>query len=614
MMPRGKITIWAQGFGTFFHRVHIAAAHIGRAALVFLGVWGLIWDVCLYLFAPRAGEYFWDFVIGSLRSFLLDGGSAMRIAIHGETVTAPAWQVRDYAWQHFPWLSFWVWGVLSLGGCVSLAIVAVRLLVRRGANDLTDLFVRGQRMVAPEDVAALIPPDDRSPFQIGGVPVPASKLARNVLAVGSMGAGKSQAILHLMDTARDSGKKTVVYDFSGEFVERYFREGRDILLNPLDARCAPWSLFADIRRETDPAALAEFFVPDKGAKSNQDPIWDEAAKMLLEDVIRIVGRRTKRTMAELLRVLAQPVDALIPLLAGMPSSASINDKNPKGSQSVQFSLLGQPAIRFFKFFDREGTFSIRDWVQHEDDSWLFIASRADQHATIKPFASAWLQIAMMAAMELRPTTEIRMLLILDELASLKKMPALEPALTLGRKFGICTIAGIQNAAQLDELYGQDITKVLLANLQTKLVLRTEEESSAKRLAEILGKAELDEVQENINLGGEDEQHTSALVRQKQERFVVLPTEIQILKDLEGYLKIAGEFPVCKVQIPYRARPVIAPEFVEREGLQFVWGEQLSSGGPALEAEGVGESDPFDVPAAPDTDQDQETDWDEGAWL
>ncbi|WMT46034.1 MAG: type IV secretion system DNA-binding domain-containing protein [Acidithiobacillus caldus] len=536
MMPRGKITIWAQGFGTFFHRVHIAAAHIGRAVLVFVGVWGFIWDLCLLLFDPKAEDYFWDSLIGTLRSALLDGGAPMQIEVHGEPVTAPAWQVRDYAWSHFPWLSFWIWGVLSFGLCVALAIVAVRLLVRRGATDLADRFIRGQRLSAPEEIAGMIPENDRSPFKVGGVPIPRSKLARNFLAVGGMGSGKSQAILHLMDAAREAGQKAIVYDFSGEFVERYYREGKDILLNPLDARCAPWSVFADIRKATDPAALAEFFVPDKGAKAGQDPIWDEAAKMLLEDVIRIVGHRPgTRTMAEILRVLSQPMDALIPLLEGMPSAASINEKNPKGSQSVLFSLLGQPAVRFFKYLDGEGSFSIRDWVQREsEDSWLIISSRADQHATIKPFASAWLQIAMMAAMELRPTTEIRTLLILDELASLKKMPALEPALTLGRKFGIFTIAGIQNAAQLDELYGQDITKVLLANLQSKLVLRTEEESSAKRLAEILGKAELDEVQENINLGGEDEQHTSALVRQKQERFVVLPTEIQILKDLDAY--------------------------------------------------------------------------------
>lgn len=590
MMPRAKVSVWASGMGTLFHRVHLFISHLGRFAMVFAGAWGSVWDLSLAVFDPRAADYLWDVAAGSFFSFLLDAGAPMTIEVHGRDATAPAWQVRDYAAAHFPWFGFLFWGFASLALCLGLGVIATRLLVRRGVVDLADRFVRGQRVVAPEDVTALIPSDDRSPFTIGGVPIPSSKLARNVLCVGSMGSGKSQEILHLMDAARASGKKAVIYDLSGEFVERYFQEG-DVLLNPLDARCAPWTVFNDIRKRMDPAALAEFFVPQQSNKqASSDPMWENAARMLLEDIIRIVGGRpqNERSMAEILHILSMPLEDLFGLLERKKavSAGLINDKNPKGAESVRMTLLAQPAIRFFSIFDSSGSFSIRGWVKNRDDKgWLFISSRTDQHATIKPFVSAWLEIAMMAIMEQRPTSDLRMMLVLDELASLQKMRALETALTFGRKYGLFTVVGIQNAAQVDEIYGEDVSKVLIANLQTKLVLRTEEETSARRLADILGKEDVEEVQENINLGGEDEQHTSALVRNRKERYCVLPSEIQILPDLEGFLKIAGDLPVCKVRIEYKARPIIAPEYVEREGLDFL------AGGDAEEGPG---QDPFGV--------------------
>ena len=51
------------------------------------------------------------------------------------------------------------------------------------------------------------------------------------------------------------------------------------------------------------------------------------------------------------------------------------------------------------------------------------------------------------------------------------------------------------------------------------------------------------------------------------------------------MKIAGDLPVCKVRIEYKARPIIAPEYVEREGLDFL------AGGDAEEEPG---QDPFGV--------------------
>ena len=120
MMPRAKVSVWASGMGTLFHRVHLFISHLGRFAMVFVGAWGSVWDLSLAVFDPRAADYLWGVAAGSFFSFLLDAGAPMTIEVHGRDVTAPAWQVRDYTAAHFPWFGFLFWGFVSLALCLGL--------------------------------------------------------------------------------------------------------------------------------------------------------------------------------------------------------------------------------------------------------------------------------------------------------------------------------------------------------------------------------------------------------------------------------------------------------------------------------------------------------------
>ncbi|EGQ61140.1 hypothetical protein GGI1_04732 [Acidithiobacillus sp. GGI-221] len=118
MMPRAKVSVWASGMGTLFHRVHLFISNLGRFAMVFVGAWGSVWDLSLAVFDPRAADYLWGVAAGLFFSFLLDAGAPMTIEVHGRDVTAPAWQVRDYAAAHFPWFGFLFWGIVSLALCL----------------------------------------------------------------------------------------------------------------------------------------------------------------------------------------------------------------------------------------------------------------------------------------------------------------------------------------------------------------------------------------------------------------------------------------------------------------------------------------------------------------
>jgi len=565
-----------RGADTFWHRVTMFSKNLARAGLAFLALWLSIAGTIFYFnTSPVLREAaFKNRIAAAATLFFVRN---QEIPIRLETA---AGVIEDTLPAHaLERLTAKLWNEAKgeLAFAFSLALLfaggAVFLLVgyqiRRGGKLAEDEFLRGAKRVGPAELARRV--TTPGPFRIGGVPIPAEKINRNVLLTGAMGTGKSQALLHLLDTARREKLKCVVYDKTGEFTEQYFREGHDVILNPLDARCAPWHVFADIERDFDFSALSTFFVPEN--KRSADPVWDNAARILLEDVFRIVqsgpvGQQTMRRVQEVVTRSTLPQLAEMLRGSGAVSAGTINEKNERASESIRLTLSASPSIKYFHYLPEPAgePFGIRKWVHAPGDSWLFLTSRADVHEAVRPFVSLWVELALMAAMTLRPSRELRLMFILDELASLQRMRGLEIGLTEARKFGVASVLGLQNLAQLDHLYGQDMAKVLGGNCQTKLILRVEDEATAKRYADLLGKEEVHEVAEANSFGAEANRDGVNLSNRRVERLIVMPSEIQTLPDLAGFLKLPGDFPVARVEIKPRGRPVVAPDFVQREGL------------------------------------------------
>lgn len=454
--------------------------------------------------------------------------------------------------------------IISIAVGLTLGIKISKYQIHRGVEEADDVFLRGQKLVESHELAKMTGGKSSLGFTIGDVPIPNDLLARNIAFIGSMGAGKSQGLFNLADTAREN-KKAVVYDPTGEFTERYYDSERgDIILNPFDLRCASWSIFSDIRSEIDYSTFATYFNPKH--KGETDPIWSNAASILLEDVLKIIQLEPtlKKTMGEVARIaMTVELAELAALLKKhkLPSSSTVTAENEKTSLSIRMHLAAQPALRFFKLFDApKSDFSLRSFVESDSRGWLFIPSHPEQHEAIKPFASAWLEIAMLAAMSGRPVMNTRIMFFIDELTSLPKLRALEVGLTQARKFGICTVLGLQNEAQLEETYGREMSRVLLANAQTKVIFRTDEAASAKSLSDALGKKEIDEASGSLQFGIESTKDGSNISRKRSEINIVMPSQIQTLPDLSAYLKIAGDYPVALIKVPYKERKFIAPAY------------------------------------------------------
>ena len=107
--------------------------------------------------------------------------------------------------------------------------------------------------------------------------------ARGPSAAGAAGSiGSTPRAARSSSTRRASGRRAIVYDTAGTFVEKFYRPGKDILLNPLDKRTAIWSPWVDVPRDYHYDQIAESMIPDK----HGDPFWSKAARGTLVAVMR----------------------------------------------------------------------------------------------------------------------------------------------------------------------------------------------------------------------------------------------------------------------------------------------------------------------------------------
>ena len=394
--------------------------------------------------------------------------------------------------------------------------------------------------------------------------------------------------------------------------ETFFDPGRDVLLNPLDARAPRWSPFLEARNARDFDTMAAALIPRQ--KDTVDPFWITAARQLFSHGAAVFWKRGEtrnRVLVE--HLLKTSLDTLAQAMEGTVAQSIVDPANPKTALSVRAMLTAN--IGALELLPDEGDpFSIRDWIENDDGGgFLFLTSRGDQHASLRGLISTWLEIAVNALLSLPRDDRRRIWIVLDELPTLHQVPSLRPGLAESRQFGGCFVLGVQVFSALRDLYGRDGAETVSGLCGTRVVLAAPDRDTAEWSAESLGRAEIEEMAESVSYGAETPRDGVTLGARRALRPLVLPAEIARLENLSGYLKLPGPWPVAEIKLRYRKRPKLAERFVAKEESRSVSGKAEAPGddaavcpdesgvGPEGELQIVPKVDPweFDLPVEAD---------------
>jgi hypothetical protein len=271
------------------------------------------------------------------------------------------------------------------------------------------------------------------------VRIPRDREAKHLLVVGDSGNGKSATIRQVLSQIAERGETAIVYDPAMEYLPQFYNPARgDVILNPLDSRCPFWTPGDEVQHPAEALALAASLFPDQ------------------EQGHRFFVDAPRKIFAHLLSLKPSPQE----LTAWMANAEEI-DRRVKGTElAAMIDPSGGPqrsgvlgslnmVADALKLLPRESEtkqrWSAAKWAE-DRKGWVFLTSKPIVRERLRPLISLWLDLLVLRTMEDGLTVKRKTWFVLDELASLQRLPQLTMAITESRKSDCPIVLGFQGKA------------------------------------------------------------------------------------------------------------------------------------------------------------------------
>jgi Type IV secretion-system coupling protein DNA-binding domain len=464
------------------------------------------------------------------------------------------------------WFAHWMYADASPGAVfaapfyfgILVLIVQLPFSIRRDIQRRKELRygrrLKGPILVSPRqftravagDGIGITTDDDTRPLR-----VPRNAENKHFLVVGDTGSGKSSIIRQMLYQVAARGDSAIVYDPACEFVTQFYDERRgDIVLNPLDARMPYWNPSDELRRKVEAKAIAVSLYQPEGVTNR---FFVEAPQKIFAHLMTYLP-----TPAQLVSWMSNPAE-IDRRVKGTEYWMLIDPKAPHQRTGVLGSL-NMSADSFRLLPGREevpAAWTATKWAENRR-GWIFITSRPTMREALRPLISLWIDLLVLRLLNEPMPQQKPVWFVIDELATLQRLPQLHTAITENRKSQNPVILGFQGRSQMEARYGED-AEAMLSQPATKIFLRTTEPRAAKWVSDAIGEVEIERLRET-HYEGPRAGRNFALDRQTEP--LVLPSEISGLDDLRGFLKYGNH--VARFSFPFIALEKKNPGYVERE--------------------------------------------------
>jgi type IV secretory pathway TraG/TraD family ATPase VirD4 len=377
--------------------------------------------------------------------------------------------------------------------------------------------------------------------------------AKHIQVMGDTGVGKTTLLVQMLTQIEDRGESAIVYDPAGEYSQRFYREDRnDVILNPLDARMFYWSPSSELRNPAEARTIASSLYQPADGKPGE--FFTETPQKIFAHLMKY-----RPSVQELVAWMSHP-DEIDRRVKGTELEAMISKDAADQRNGVLGSLgLIADSLRLLPTKEQAGgkEWSATAWAEKRE-GWIFLTGTEAEQEALRPLHSLWIDLLILRLLTLPKEGQKRAWFVLDELATLQRLPQFHSALTKGRKSNNPIIFGYQGKAQLEVIYGH-LAEVMLSQPATKFVLKTSEPNAAKWASELIGEIEIERVRETVADG---KRAGKSFTMDRQIEPLVMSSEIKGLADLHAFMKLGNN--VTRFSFPHIDRPLVAPSFVPRE--------------------------------------------------
>lgn len=389
------------------------------------------------------------------------------------------------------------------------------------------------------------------------VHIPSQRENQNILVVGSVGSGKTQFILPIVQQiVLKQNAKSVIFDYKGDFTEYFYEHDSVKLFAPWDERSLCWDIREDLQTTNDALLFAEAIIP--APKGGMEPMWILGSRSILTGSVIAARKKKPETWGwdTLSKILSMDIQSLHRLLSvHYPAAATLLDKNSKTSASFYQTLQSycQPIHSLAELKqNRSNLFSIKKWLrdQEPDGQHLILQSNPEFATLSKTLAELFLYFSSRYLLALPDDMNRQVYFILDEAAHLqfKQLPEL---VSTGRSKGARVLIGVQDLGLFSEQFSDAQIDALASMIGTMVSFRLSSLSKfTQKVSDGFGKRVVERL--NTNRSNGDNRRSSSW--QYQELPLVSATDLMELTQagkngVTGYIKFAGTNTVAKLRWP-----------------------------------------------------------------
>ncbi|MFZ3017265.1 MAG: type IV secretion system DNA-binding domain-containing protein [Gallionella sp.] len=371
----------------------------------------------------------------------------------------------------------------------------------------------------------------------------------HMLICGGVGSGKTVKLLQILKQIFKKNEKLILYDIKGDFT-RKFPEA--LLMSPWDKRSVVWDIAKDIDTESAMRSFASSLFPTKADDKNK--YFQEGAASILLAIIREMyfkhqgnwgwhhlNKAAARSCKELYATMVRFNPEQAPVLADEKSTGTIG---VIGTFSGGILVITQLATAWGEKNTNE-RFSFKKWLRDDYQGKRQIILQGGKDSKLQGTYISAIVNSLIPEI-ISPSFEDNELgrslfFVFDEFPTLGRIE-IQPLVALGRSKGCIVILGLQDIAQVREVYGDDFAKSLPAMVGTQIICRVGLGETRQKLHQLIGKKRVATMQNNIsNSQGQQSVSTSY---NEQERELLNESDITTMLGPQLCPK-SKEFPVGK---------------------------------------------------------------------
>ena len=236
------------------------------------------------------------------------------------------------------------------------------ILFKKDITRKDEKFLRGASLVSPQRINSSVK-KYRITFGNEKVRFPKNFENMGMFLFGSPGSGKSTFLKYFIPQI--TGDPAVIYDRKPEFYPLFYVHGKDLLLDPKDARTVKWNIFQEIEEKEDIDNIVSSMIPLPA-----DPkaaFWYQAARDIFHAILTLLwenGKASNKTLIDFLYVNGCNREKLYNILKHDPRVEGYIAKDNNTANSIMSVVSQFSNALVQRHFYHDGDFSIREFIRN----------------------------------------------------------------------------------------------------------------------------------------------------------------------------------------------------------------------------------------------------------